>query len=329
MSEPLRVTVDGAAPPTADLAAAAGHIVDWVAGHRAALDAALAEYGALYLAGAGITDRAEFAAIRDVLFDTPAGYKEKATPRSDFGAGVFSSTDLPPSQEIRQHNENSYTLTFPGKLLFGCLTAPATGGATTVADVREVMRTLPRPIADRMADVGWLLSRNYHDAFGLPWRTAFGTDDRADVEAYCAANAIGCEWTDGSLHTRQLRPGILRHPGTGQTVWFNHAAFWSEWTLDVEIREVLVAEVGDQLPFMTSYGDGTELTEPEVGEINAAYERATQRRPWQAGDLLLVDNVLSSHGRDAFTGSRDIVLAMGDPTALTHCAPVGPSAAAR
>lgn len=41
------------------------------------------------------------------------------------------------------HNENSYTLTFPGLLMFACLVAPAEGGATPVADCRRVLAELP------------------------------------------------------------------------------------------------------------------------------------------------------------------------------------------
>ncbi|SEP48384.1 TauD/TfdA family dioxygenase [Amycolatopsis saalfeldensis] len=333
MSESLPVNADGVAPPTLDLTTLASFTTDrplgWIRENRARIDAALAEHGALYFAGSGITDRRGFAAVRDALFDSPAHYREKATPRTDFGAGVYSSTDLPPSQDIRQHNENSYTLTFPGKLLFGCLTPPETGGATTVADVRSVLGALPAHIRDRMAESGWRLARTYHESVGLPWPSAFGTDRKSDVEEYCVANAIDCTWTEGTLRTAQVRPGVIRHPGTGQRAWFNHAAFWSEWTLEEEIREVLIEEFGhDGLPFATAYGDGSELRADDVAQINAAYETATRRRPWRQGDLLLVDNLLSSHGRDAFTGRRDIVVAMGEQVALADCATV-PAVTAR
>ncbi|BCJ76685.1 protein AmbC [Catellatospora sp. IY07-71] len=326
MSEPLRIRVDGTAPPTIDLEAVSHHGVqatmDWIAEHRSQLDVALSEHGALYFAGAGIAGREDFAAVRDVVFDEPAAYHEKATPRTDFGSGVYSSTDLPPAQSIRQHNENSYTLSFPGRLLFGCVTAPTYGGATTVADVRAVLGALPERITGRMAETGWALTRNYQAAIGLPWTTAFGTERESDVEAYCAANAMRCTWVDGVLRTEQNRPGIIRHPVSGESVWFNHAAFWSEWSLDPAIRDMLIDEFDhDGLPFATSYGDGAALTEADVAEINSAYDRMTRRRPWARGDLLLVDNVMSSHGRDSFSGARDIVVAMGDPVTLADCVP--------
>ncbi|MEU8663110.1 TauD/TfdA family dioxygenase, partial [Actinoplanes philippinensis] len=264
-----------------------------------------------------------FAMIRDTLLTERAAYKEKATPRSAFGDDVFSSTDLPPAQPINLHNENSYTLDFPGVLLFGCVKAPAQGGATTVADMRTVLATIPPELATRFDAVGWLLNRSYHDTVGLPWTTTFGTSDRAVVERYCADNLVGCEWVgESGLRTSQRRSAVISHPVTGERVWFNHAAFWSRWSLDEEILEVLVDTYGeDSLPFDTAFGDGAPLDQDQVHALNQAYQDATRREPWQTGDIMLVDNILSAHGRDAFRGERSILVAMGEPVSLSECSP--------
>ncbi|MFJ4184892.1 TauD/TfdA family dioxygenase [Kitasatospora sp. NPDC089509] len=303
--------------------------VGWLREHHRQIAQALAEHGAVFLRGLPVATSEDVAAVRDVLLPNPTPYREKATPRSDFGNGVASSTDLPPNQAIRMHNENSYTLTFPGLLLFACLIAPAEGGATPVADCRKVLANLPATVLERVRATGWTLTRNYSEYVSLDWRTAFATEDPAAVEAYCTENHIGWEWQeDGRLRTRQLRPGTVVHPGTGEEVWFNHMAFWSEWSLDPVIREALTEEFGpDGLPFNTGIGDGVPLTEDEVAGINRAYEEATVREPWQRGDLLLVDNVSTSHGRDPFTGDRKIAVVMGEPVDLLACRPgVAPAA---
>ncbi|MFJ9770761.1 TauD/TfdA family dioxygenase [Kitasatospora sp. NPDC101157] len=304
----------------------AGAAARWLRAHRGELRAALDRHGALHLRGLPVRDVADFTRVRDALFAERAAYQEKATPRSDFGDDVFSSTDLPPAQAIRMHNENSYTLTFPGLLLFGCLVAPEEGGATPVADVRRVLAHLPAELVERYRRHGWRLTRSYGEHLSLGWRTTFGTDSRAEVERYCADHAIEAAWgEDGVLRTSQLRSATIHHPRTGEELWFNHLAFWNEWSLDPAIRDVMVDELGpDGLPFNTALGDGTPLTPEETAVLNEAYERATVRRRWQPGDLLLVDNLLAAHGRDPFRGDRRIVVAMGEAVALADCAPTLP-----
>ncbi|MGW8365125.1 TauD/TfdA family dioxygenase [Streptomyces wedmorensis] len=301
----------------------------WLTARRADIQAELHRSGAVMLRGLPVTDAASFAEARDALIATRAGYKEKATPRTDFGEGVFSSTDLPAIQPIRLHNENSYTLDFPGVLLFGCVTAPETGGATTVGDMRRALALLPEELVARFTEAGWLLVRNYSDLAGMPWRKAFSSEEPAGAEEYCDEHAIGYEWLDeDTLRTRQLRSAVITHPVTGERVWFNHFAFWNARSLDEDVREVLTETFGaDGLPFDTRLGDGTALTDAEVDAVNDAYQAVTVRETWQDGDLMLVDNILCAHGREAYTGARKILVAMGEPVPLADCAPtVAPSA---
>ncbi|RKT54243.1 TauD/TfdA family dioxygenase [Saccharothrix australiensis] len=307
------------APPLADAPAARAWIESVADDLRAGLD----QYGALYLRNLPVRDVDDFAHVRDAFIRRETPYREKATKRSDFGNSVYSSTDLPAAQRIRMHNENSYTMTFPGLLLFGCLVAPGSGGATPVADCREVLSHLPEDLVRRGRDTGWLLWRTYSDDISLGWRTAFNTTSPDEVARYCGENGIDHEWLpDGRLRTRQHRSAIIRHPRTGQEIWFNHLAFWNQWSLEPAVRETLVDELGaENLPFNTTFGDGEPIDEADARLINAAYDAATTRRPWSPGDLLVVDNLLAAHGRDAFRGDRRIVVAMGEPVDLADCAP--------
>ena len=92
--------------------------------------------------------------------------------------------------------------------------------------------------------------------------------------------------------------------------------------MDPEVREYLVEVYGeDGLPFNTRFGNGEAIGAEVVQAINQVYEANTVREPWQSGDLMLVDNVRSAHGRESFKGSREVLVAMADPVPLAGCAP--------
>jgi hypothetical protein len=77
----------------------------------------------------------------------------------------------------------------------------------------------------------------------------------------------------------------------------------------------------DGLPFNTRFGGGDRIGEEVVELLNEVYEAHTVREPWQAGDLMLVDNIRMAHSREPFEGPREVVVGMADPVQLTDCAP--------
>ncbi|MFL6120015.1 TauD/TfdA family dioxygenase [Actinophytocola sp.] len=312
--------------PVTDVTGAAS-VRGWLAEHREPLRAELLRHGHLLIRGLEVRSPEEFATVRDVLIDRPAPHsREETTSRSAYGDGVFSATDLPPEQTIRLHHEDSYSVTFPGLLIFSCLVAAETGGATTIGDARSVRDLLPADLVAEFRSRGWLMVRNYTEHVGLSWQRTFDTDDPAMVERYCAPREIGWEWRPGGqLRTTALRAATIRHPRSGEEIWCNHVAVFNEWTHDADVREILVEAYGpDGLPHNTYYGDGGAIEPSVVAALNKAYDEATVPVRWQPGDLLLVDNVLCGHGREPYRGSREVLVAMGDPIDVRDCAPSGP-----
>nr|WP_217168119.1 TauD/TfdA family dioxygenase [Streptomyces sp. AC512_CC834] len=287
----------------------------WVAEHRDTLLDFATEHGALTVHGLGLRTPADVEAVLHGLADRPATEREAFAARDVHAEGVYSSSVWPPNQPMCMHHELSYATRCPGLLLFACLRPPTAGGATAVADSAAVLRSLPAELAERFEREGWLLTRSYHDEIGATLIQSFGTEDRGAVEAYCRAGAIDWSWQpDGSLRTRQHRPAVVRHSASGLRCWFNQIAFLNEWTMAPEVREFLVEEYGaDGLPFNTRYGNGDPVPRDAVEQINKAYEAHTVRRPWSAGDLMVVDNIRTAHSREAYEGPREVLVAMGDP----------------
>ncbi|PZH19753.1 hypothetical protein C1I97_01995 [Streptomyces sp. NTH33] len=297
--------------------------VGWAAEHREALRAQVTGHGALLVRGLGLREPDRIAAVFAELGGPLMAEREAFAPRESHGPRLYSSTAWPANQPMCMHHELSYALEVPGLMLFACPVPPAEGGATAVADAEAVLKALPAGLTERFEREGWLLTRSYNDEIGASLAESFGTDDRETVENYCRAHAIDFAWQpDGSLRTRQRRAAVVRHPVTGRRCWFNQIAFLNEWTLAPEVREYLVDEYGeDGLPFNTRFGDGGPIGEDVVHLLNAAYEEHTRREPWQAGDLMLVDNIRTAHSREAFTGDRQVLVALAEPQRLAEYGP--------
>ncbi|MGW0551541.1 TauD/TfdA family dioxygenase [Streptomyces altiplanensis] len=303
-------------PPVARVTGAPGA----TAGLRAAVDEAVAAHGAVLLRGWRIADEASAeAAVRAVTSQPMAEY-EPFAPRTEYRPGLHSSTEWPPDQPMCMHHELSYALRVPGRQVFVCLTAPEHGGAVALADGAAVLRDLPAALVNRFERHGWRLHRTHNGPVGVTWQQAFATEDRAELELYCKENGISCTWgPGGTLRTSRVRPAVVRHPGSGERVWFNQIAFLNEWTMDPAVREYLLFESGpDGLPFNTLCGDGTSLDRATVDLINEVYEAHTVREPWQDGDVLVVDNLRTAHSRDPYQGERRVAVALADPVTVSR-----------
>jgi hypothetical protein len=107
---------------------------------------------------------------------------------------------------------------------------------------------------------------------------------------------------------------VVGHPVTGQACWFNQIAFLNEWTMDPDVHEYLVEMYGaDGLPFTTAFGSGAPVGEDVVELLNRVYDANTLREPWQAGDLMLVDNMRMAHSREPYEGDRQVLVGMSEP----------------
>jgi hypothetical protein len=282
-----------------------------VSGAQATGVAGLLEHGgALLIRGAGITAAAELAELAAQLGLAAVDQPEPFTLRRDLGHGVWSGSTWPSTSPMCMHHELGWQRRPPDYFLIACLRPAASGGRTGVADGRALLALLPDRLVRRAERHGWRLVRRYASGLiGMPWQQAFPGMDRAAVDAYAAAEGIELEWEPERLLTRRHRPAV-RPTGTGGVpAWSNLLAFCSEWTMDPAVREFLIATGGRSgLPFETAFGDGAALSAADVATIHSAYDQATARVTWRAGDVLLLDNLRTAHSMEPFTGDREMAV---------------------
>ena len=289
-------------------------LVAWSRDHREFLEANLVQHGALLMRGFDIRSVERFEEFVAVTSAGALEYSERSSPRSRVAGNIYTSTDYPSSETIFLHNEQSYNLLFPLKIYFYCVTPPAEGGQTPIADTRRILAAIDPAVRKRFADHGYMYVRNFGHGFGLSWQETFQTDRKTDVEQYCREHQIDCEWHGERLRTRQVRPAIARHPRTGEQAWFNHATFFHVSTLASTIREPMLAELGEEnLPNNTYYGDGSTIEPDVMDHLRDVYVQHKLLFDWRQFDVLMVDNMLASHGREAFNGERRVVAALADP----------------
>lgn len=291
------------------------NLAAWAEPSRSFIEQQLLEHGAVLFRGFCVRSAPEFEQFIKAVCGEAMKYQERSSPRSEVGGNVYTSTDYPPRQSIFPHNEHSYSRTFPARISFFCLKPAQQGGETPIADCRKILKRIATETVDKFIEKKWMYLRNYGDGYGLPWQTVFQTTDRGSVEEYCRKNLIEFEWKDHNrLRTWQVRPAVIRHPRTGELVWFNHATFFHVTTLDSRIRNALSSLFKEEdLPNNTYYGDHEPIEQSVLDQLRNAYLQETVSFPWQQGDVLMLDNMLTAHSRKPYSGPRKILVAMAEP----------------
>jgi alpha-ketoglutarate-dependent taurine dioxygenase len=289
--------------------------VGWAGLARDEILSLLARHGGVLFRGFDISSELQFQRFIQALSGDPLPYTERSSPRTQVKGNIYTSTDHPPDQSIFLHCENSYQKTWPLKIFFYCHTKPEHGGETPIADVRRVLARIDPAVCETFRQKGVLYVRNFGNGLGLAWQTVFQTESRHDVEEYCRAAGIECQWHDGNrLTTRHVRKAVRKHPHTGDDVWFNHAVFFHFSTLPVDAQSTLQALLcEEELPNNTYYGDGTPIPSDVLDHLRNAYAEETVYFPWTHRDVLMLDNMLAAHGRSPYSGARKILVGMSEP----------------
>jgi alpha-ketoglutarate-dependent taurine dioxygenase len=287
-------------------------LVGWALAHRDLIDSRLLEHGGILFRGFDLGGQEHFQRFAGEVFGDLLDYKERAAPRVEVSKGVYTSTEFPPDQWIPLHHEMSYSHNWPSRILFYCDQPAPDRGRTPIVRASRIRELLDPRLVERFAEKKVMYVRNYGEGVDMSWQDAFQTRDRAVVEEYCRKAEMTVEWRDGDrLRTRTVRPALIAHPRTGETIWFNHAHMFHHSNLPAEVREALLEQFReDELPRNAFYGDGSSIESSLLEEIRETYLRESLLFPWQKGDVLVLDNFLVAHGREPFSGPRRILVAL-------------------
>lgn len=286
----------------------------WAGANRSFITERLLKHGGILFRGFKVNTADEFERLIEAACDRLLEYNYRSTPRTRVSGNIYTSTEYPADQTIPLHNEMAYSTSWPMKLWFCCLKPAAEGGETPIADSRKVFSRISPALRDSFISKRVLYVRNYSDEMDLSWQTVFQTHRREEVEEFCRRSSISFEWRGEShLRTWQRCQAAAAHPTTGEMVWFNQAHLFHISSLKPELRDYL-SSVYDQQEFPRNayYGDGTEIQDSALEHIRRAYDQEAVIFRWEKGDVLMLDNMLSAHGRRPFEGERRILAGMAE-----------------
>jgi len=293
--------------PGASLAAA----LDWVRSQAAALLDESSRRGALLLRGFPVQTDRDFHAMVEAFGQPAFTYEDSLSNavRVNRTPRVFTANEAPPDVQIFFHHEMAQTPYYPTRLFFFCEQAAATGGATPLCRSDWLWERLLRECPKFAADVEAQGLRYSHvmpgevdlkSGMGRSWQSTLKAATREAAENRLSSLNYTWQWLDdGCLRvTTPVLRGVYRLPDGRKTFFNQLIAAFSGWK-----------DARNDPAKAITLGDGTPLDPVGVQAACRIAEELAFDVPWQNGDVALIDNYVTMHGRRPFTGTRKVLAA--------------------
>ena len=220
---------------------------------------------------------------------------------------VFSANEAPPEVDIHLHHEMAQTPIYPRRLFFFCRQAADSGGATSLCRSDVLWERLSREAPDfaetcRQKGLRYThtmpAQEDLESGMGRSWQSTFSAKTREQAEARMTELGYHGEWLDDDcLRVTSPRLPAVRELDDGRMAFFNQLiAAFSGWR---DRRN----DPGKAITF----GDGTTLDPKDAEKAVRLGEELSFNLPWQTGDVALIDNFVTMHGRRHFTGTRSVL----------------------
>lgn len=301
-----------------DMAAAA----TWMADNHDAIEGALLLFGAIVWRGFPVTGTDEFLTLMEGFETYAQGYAGGTSNRKVIKGNAMEATRTPPEVYIQLHQEMSYMPSNPRALAFFCKQSPDEGGETVICDMRAFLEELPEDLRRKFEEQDAVYVRNLRSQDVDDWRARpelrhgswqywFDSDDREVISAQLDERDTQYSWNeDGSLTFWNSTPAVIVHPKTGDKLYFNqlNSQIQNAGNLGEERYKLLLDSYGDHTPwpFSVRFGNGDPVTDEDYQILRQTLEARKIAFTWQPGDVMLLDNKLTAHGRHPYRGERDV-----------------------
>jgi hypothetical protein len=287
-------------------------VLHWIVKNKVKIEDELKIHGAILFRDMGVNDDQSFDCfIR--AFDWPSfTYEESLSNavRRNRTELVFTANEAPPDVSIFLHHEMAQTPIYPSKLFFYCELASQSGGYTPICRSDVLLEHLKREIPNFVhacEDKGVRYSQtmpsdnDLESGQGRSWGSTLSANSPDEAETKLRKLKYEWQWRgDGSLSVITPRLPAIRILDDGRKVFFNQliAAFrgWQD-----------ARNVGEK---SICYGDNSPISNEDMEVVIRLSDLLTFDVPWQNGDIVLVDNFMTMHGRRPFEGQRRVLASL-------------------
>ena len=294
------------------------------------------KHGVIYLRNTGLTDGAEMKALM-FLAECTGGSSMKYNGGANY-RGVNEShpnvyeTGAPPDAHIHYHHEMAYVKESMSWIGFCCIngTPDPMKGATYISNQEKVTDDLmSTDFGKKLAEKGVcyvrkLPDRKYFQDNNLDtsivynyWQTSFLTEDPDEAVANAKKLGLDCEWQDSPVFGRYLVTKFYvdnyeYFPLIDKNVCYASVAddymWFDKWKGVKDLPH-------HERPLKLNFGDDSIMTKEEKQQFVDAYDRHGLAVPWKQGDVAILCNYRTAHGRPAFQldqgEKRDLGVVLG------------------
>jgi len=289
-----------------------GSLPDFITANKPAIDAGLAQSGAVLFRGFNVPDAHALDDAIQAYGEHGFSYADSLSNavRVNITPRVFTANEAPPDVSIFLHHEMAQTPLYPAKLFFYCEIAPGEGGATPLcrSDIlyERLMETAPETAAKferegvRYTNV-MPPAPDPDSGQGRSWRDTLGAADKPAAEKRLSDLGYSFEWlpVDVLKATTPVLDAVRLLPD-GRKVFFNQliAAFrgWKDARNDPSKS--------------VTFGDGSPIDLAVMQDAIQIADDLSYDLNWQAGDVALLDNFIVMHGRRPYKGKRRVLASL-------------------
>jgi hypothetical protein len=278
------------------------------------------EEGLVYVRKTGFKGAKELRAVMDICEVQSMRYEGGANLRPHFpgseNVNVYE-TGAPRDAHLHYHHEMAYVKESCQWIGFMCLEQtknPFKGSSFASHQLKATDYLLETPLGRKLAEKGVCYVRKLPDRKFFEdnhldtsivynfWQTSMLTEDMGEAEAMANKKGLEVEWVDSPVFGRYMvtkyYASAFEHcPHTDRNVLYSSVAddymWFDSWPGVVNLPH-------EERPLKLNFGDDSVMTRQEKQEFVDAYDNFGFPIPWEQGDVALLCNFRTAHGRPAY-----------------------------